>query len=120
MIPVSLDPRALTVALAGHGSAALRRWRLLQEAGAASAICYVDEPDPALEAEAGSRYRAGVPDDAALAAIDVLWVVGIPDAEAGASGRAERGATRSWSMSRTGGSIASSTIPQNFGVGHYC
>jgi siroheme synthase (precorrin-2 oxidase/ferrochelatase) len=45
MIPVSLDPRALTIALAGHGAAALRRWRLLQEAGAASAICYADEPD---------------------------------------------------------------------------
>jgi precorrin-2 dehydrogenase/sirohydrochlorin ferrochelatase len=83
MIPVSLDPRALTIALAGHGTAALRRWHLLREGGAASAICYADEPDPRLEAEAASRYRLGLPDDAALAAIDVLWVVGIPDQEAG-------------------------------------
>jgi precorrin-2 dehydrogenase/sirohydrochlorin ferrochelatase len=83
MIPVSLDPRALTIALAGHGTAALRRWHLLQDGGAASAICYADEPDPQLEAEAASRYRLGLPDDAALAAIDVLWVVGIPDQEAG-------------------------------------
>jgi precorrin-2 dehydrogenase/sirohydrochlorin ferrochelatase len=84
MIPVSLDPRALTIALAGHGAAALRRWRLLQEAGAASAICYADEPDPALKAEAADNYRLGLPDDAALAAIDVLWVVGIDDDAAGA------------------------------------
>jgi precorrin-2 dehydrogenase/sirohydrochlorin ferrochelatase len=91
MIPVSLDPQALTIALAGHGAAALRRWRLLQEAGAATATCYADEPDPALEAEAGDRARAGLPDDAALAAIDVLWVVGIADEEAGAlAARARR------------------------------
>jgi precorrin-2 dehydrogenase/sirohydrochlorin ferrochelatase len=84
MIPVSLDPAALTIGLAGHGAAALRRWRLLAEAGAASAHCYADEPDPALEAAAGSRYRLGLPDEAALAAMDVLWVVGMPDEAAGA------------------------------------
>ena len=91
MIPVSLDPRALTIALAGHGAAAQRRWRLLQEAGAASALCYGDEPDPVLEAEAAARFRPGLPDDAALAAMDVLWVVGIADEEAGAlAARARR------------------------------
>jgi precorrin-2 dehydrogenase/sirohydrochlorin ferrochelatase len=84
MIPVSLDPQALTIALAGHGAAALRRWHLLREAGAASALCYADEPDAALEAAAGDHYRLGLPKDAALAGIDVLWVVGIPDDEAGA------------------------------------
>lgn len=79
MIPVSLDPAALTVALAGHGAPALRRWQLLAEAGAASALCYADEPDAALAEAAGARYRLGLPDEAALARIDVLWVVGIPD-----------------------------------------
>jgi precorrin-2 dehydrogenase/sirohydrochlorin ferrochelatase len=91
MIPVSLDPAALTIALAGHGPAALRRWRLLSEGGAATALCYADEPDPALEMEAGSRYRLGLPDETALAAMDVLWVVGIPDEAAGAlAARARR------------------------------
>ncbi len=91
MIPISLDPQALTIALAGHGPAAQRRWRLLQEAGAASAVCYADEPDPALEAEAAGRYRRGLPDDAALAAIDVLWVAGVPDEAAGSlAARARR------------------------------
>jgi precorrin-2 dehydrogenase/sirohydrochlorin ferrochelatase len=91
MIPISLDPRALTIALAGHGPAALRRWNLLQEGGAASATCYADEADPLLEAAAAGHYRLGMPDDAALAAMDALWVVGIPDTEAGAlAARARR------------------------------
>lgn len=84
MISVSLDPTALTIALAGHGAAAQRRWRLLSEGGAAKALCYADEPDPVLAAAAGERYRLGLPDDAALAAMDVLWVVGIADEAAGA------------------------------------
>lgn len=79
MIPVSLDPGALTIALAGHGAAALRRWRLLAEGGAARALCFADAPDPALAAEAETRYRSGLPDDEALARLDVLWIVGMPD-----------------------------------------
>jgi precorrin-2 dehydrogenase/sirohydrochlorin ferrochelatase len=91
MIPVSLDPAALTIALAGHGPAALRRWRLLSDGGAAAALCYADAPDAALETEAGSRYRLGLPEDAELAAMDVLWVVGIPDEAAAAlAARARR------------------------------
>ncbi|MBW4023761.1 MAG: siroheme synthase [Proteobacteria bacterium] len=83
MIPVSLDPDTLTIALAGHGAAALRRWRLLGEGGAATALCYADAPDAELETAAGSRYRQGLPDDASLAAMDVLWVVGMEDEAAG-------------------------------------
>ncbi len=79
MIPVSLAPQALTIALAGHGAAARRRWRLLAEGGADAAFCYADEPDSALEAEAGGRYRSGLPQDADLAAMDVLWVAGVED-----------------------------------------
>jgi precorrin-2 dehydrogenase/sirohydrochlorin ferrochelatase len=91
MIPVSLDPAALTIALAGHGPAALRRWRLLSDGGAVGALCYADAPDAALETEAGSRYRLGLPEDAELAAMDVLWVVGIPDEAAAAlAARARR------------------------------
>ncbi len=84
MIPVSLDPAALTIALVGHGAAAQRRWRLLSEGGAAEALCYADTADSILAALAGDRYRLGLPDDAALVAIDVLWVVGVEDETAGA------------------------------------
>jgi precorrin-2 dehydrogenase/sirohydrochlorin ferrochelatase len=79
MIPVSLDPGALNLALAGHGAAALRRWRLLAEGGATRALCFADEPDAALAAEAGIHYREGPPDAATFAGLDVLWIVGMPD-----------------------------------------
>jgi precorrin-2 dehydrogenase / sirohydrochlorin ferrochelatase len=91
MIPVSLDPQALSLALAGHGAAAQRRWRLLSEGGASTALCFCDEPDPRLAAAAGDRYRDGLPDESALATLDVLWVVGVPDAAAAAlAARARR------------------------------
>ncbi|GAB0118158.1 precorrin-2 dehydrogenase/sirohydrochlorin ferrochelatase family protein [Acidisoma sp. 7E03] len=90
MIPVSLDPGALNLALAGHGAAALRRWRLLAEGGAARALCFADVPDPALAAAAEARYRDGLPDDAALARLDVLWIVGMADEAAARLAEAAR------------------------------
>jgi precorrin-2 dehydrogenase/sirohydrochlorin ferrochelatase len=90
MIPVSLDPRALNLALAGQGPAAIRRWRLLIEGGAASALCFGDELDEALQAEAGDRYRLGLPDEAVLARLDVLWIVGLPDDAAAALAQRSR------------------------------
>jgi len=90
MIPVSLDPGALNLALAGHGTAALRRWHLLAEGGAERALCFADEPDAALAAAAGAHYREGLPDAATLAGLDVLWVVGMPDATAAALADAAR------------------------------
>ncbi|GAB0115694.1 precorrin-2 dehydrogenase/sirohydrochlorin ferrochelatase family protein [Acidisoma sp. C75] len=91
MIPVSLDPRALRLALAGHGGSAQRRWQLLAEAGADTALCFADEPDAVLAAAAGPRYREGLPDEASLAKLDVLWIVGMPDAEAIALAERARG-----------------------------
>jgi len=84
MIPVSLDPRALNLALAGHGTAALRRWRLLAEGGAVRALCFADEPDAALAGEAAEGYRDGLPEAETLAGLDVLWIVGMPDETAAA------------------------------------
>jgi siroheme synthase-like protein len=84
MIPVSIDPQAMQVALAGHGSAALRRWQLLLAGGADRALCFCDEADEALAAAAGPQLRHGLPDDAMLAGIDILWVVGVPDERAAA------------------------------------
>jgi precorrin-2 dehydrogenase / sirohydrochlorin ferrochelatase len=84
MIPVSLDPHTLRVALAGHGPAALRRWQLLLAGGAEHALCFCDEADDALTEAAGPRLRHGLPDDTSLATLDVLWVVGVPDEAAAA------------------------------------
>lgn len=72
----------LRLGLAGHGGSAVRRWGLLTEAGAAEALCFADTPDAALAEAAGARYHEGLPDEAALAALDVLWIVGMDDGEA--------------------------------------
>lgn len=79
MIPVSLDPQALNLGLAGHGPLALRRWQLLAEGGAHTALCFADEDDAVLQDSAGAQYRRGLPDEEALDRLDVLWVVGMPD-----------------------------------------
>jgi precorrin-2 dehydrogenase / sirohydrochlorin ferrochelatase len=79
MVPISLDPRALNLGLAGHGTAALRRWLLLAEGGAAEALCFADEADAALADSAGAAYRLGLPDEETLRRLDVLWIVGMPD-----------------------------------------
>ncbi|MCB8879231.1 siroheme synthase [Acidisoma cellulosilytica] len=84
MIPVSLDPRALNLGLAGHGPAALRRWQLIAEGGAMQAQCFADAPDAALQASAGEACRLGLPDEETLSRLDVLWIVGMPDDEAAA------------------------------------
>jgi precorrin-2 dehydrogenase/sirohydrochlorin ferrochelatase len=82
MIPISLDPSALRVALAGHGPAALRRWQLLLAGGADRALWFCDEADDGLGDAPRAQLRHGLPDEAALATLDVLWVVGVPDDEA--------------------------------------
>ncbi|MCB8873779.1 precorrin-2 dehydrogenase/sirohydrochlorin ferrochelatase family protein [Acidisoma silvae] len=90
MVPISLDPRALNLGLAGHGPAALRRWQLLAAGGAMRALCFADEPDAALQAEAGDAFRIGLPDDETLSQLDVLWIVGMPDSDAAALGEKAR------------------------------
>jgi precorrin-2 dehydrogenase/sirohydrochlorin ferrochelatase len=82
MIPLALDPKFVTVAVAGNGELALRRLRSLRQAGATAALLFADAPIAALSAEAGSFLRAGLPDEAALRALHVLWIV---DVEAGAA-----------------------------------
>jgi precorrin-2 dehydrogenase/sirohydrochlorin ferrochelatase len=66
MIAVALDPAAVGVAVAGRGEAALRRLRALRAAGAESAMLFADR----------------LPARSDLAALDALWIVGLPDDEA--------------------------------------
>jgi precorrin-2 dehydrogenase/sirohydrochlorin ferrochelatase len=84
MIPLSLDPRFVQIGLAGAGVLALRRLRGLRAAGA-PVLVYTQ--DAALAAEAGASAQAGAPD---LAALHVLYIVGLPDAEAQALAVAAR------------------------------
>jgi precorrin-2 dehydrogenase/sirohydrochlorin ferrochelatase len=66
MIAVSLDPAALPVAVAGRGEVALRRLQALRAAGANKAVLFADR----------------LPERDELSTLRVLWIAGLPDAEA--------------------------------------
>jgi len=82
MIPVSLDPRIVKLAVAGNGSLALRRLRALRQGGATEALLFADAPSAELAAEAGTFLRPALPDEAALQALHVLWIVDVAPAQA--------------------------------------
>lgn len=90
MIPIALDPAAVAVAVAGRGTPALARLQALREGGAEQAILYSDRPSAAVAARAGTSLRPYLPDAAALDALRLLWVAGLPDPEAGALAEAAR------------------------------
>lgn len=63
MLPITLDPARLRLAVAGDGAAAARRLRLLRAAGAAP--CALPQPEAAC-----------------LPALDLLWIADLPPAAA--------------------------------------
>ena len=79
MIPIALDPAALAVAVVGRGALALRRFRALRAAGAAAVLLFSDRPDAELAAAAGEFWRDALPKPDDLAALNALWIVGLPD-----------------------------------------
>jgi precorrin-2 dehydrogenase/sirohydrochlorin ferrochelatase len=84
MIPIALDPKFARLAVAGNGELALRRLTALRRAGAAEALLFADAPIPDLAAAAGPFLRAEMPDEAAVAALHVLWIVDVEPARASA------------------------------------
>jgi precorrin-2 dehydrogenase/sirohydrochlorin ferrochelatase len=82
MIPLAIDPAFVKLAVAGNGSLALRRLRALRQGGAAEALLFADAPEPELAAEAGPFLRPALPDEAALQALHVLWIVDVAPARA--------------------------------------
>lgn len=81
MLPIMLDLSAGLVVLVGGGPAALRRLRLLQEAGANDISLFV--PDKALadlEQASGVRLFRGLPDEATIASARILFVADAPEA----------------------------------------
>ena len=89
MIPVALDPLSARLAVAGNGLLALRRFLLLQKAGAAP-VLFADAPLPDLAAAAGEALQPRLPDDKDLAGLHVLWVVDLPAEVAAALARRAR------------------------------
>ena len=77
MIAVALDPSALPVAVAGRGTAALRRFRALRAGGAANLLLFTDEPADVGEVVRPLPVRRGD-----LTGIRALWVTGLADEEA--------------------------------------
>jgi len=82
MIPIALDPKFAVLAVAGNGELALRRLTALRRAGAAGALLFADAPIPALAEAAGAYLRPEMPDEAAVAALHVLWIVDVEPARA--------------------------------------
>jgi precorrin-2 dehydrogenase / sirohydrochlorin ferrochelatase len=84
MIAIALDPNALPVGIAGRGQPALRRFRAMRTAGAATITLFTDQPDSALRAEAGDALRPALPGPADMVALRALWITGLPDNHAAA------------------------------------
>jgi precorrin-2 dehydrogenase / sirohydrochlorin ferrochelatase len=84
MIPLALDPRFVTLAVAGNGPLALRRLRTLRQGGATEVLLFAEAPSAELAAEAGLFLRPALPDEAALQALQVLWIVDVAPARAAA------------------------------------
>ncbi len=81
MLPITLDPTAVPVAVAGRGEAALRRLAFLRTGGAAPKVFAPGAVDAALALAAGEDLVPRLPAEADLKGIRVLFVAGLPPAE---------------------------------------
>ena len=79
MIPLALDPSRLRLGLAGTGTQALRRLRVLRAAGAGENLL-VFTPEPELAREAGPASFPRLPDAAEIGQLNLLWIVGLDEA----------------------------------------
>lgn len=92
MIPITLDPAQIDVAVVGKGPLALRRFRQLRDLGA-DPLFFSDAPDAEIVAEAGARLRRRRPTRKDLHALQVVWVAGLSETDSGeiaADARAEK------------------------------
>ena len=89
MVPLSIDPDAVPVAIAGRDRAVLARFSSVR-AGAASALLYCDRPTPDIARLAGAALCPRLPTSADLAELRVLWIAGLADDEAAVLAAAAR------------------------------
>lgn len=90
MIPISIDPASVPLAVAGRGQAALRRFRALRTGGAERVVLYCDRPTAGLSRALGESLRPHLPDVAALRGLRMLWIAGLPDEVAATLAEAAR------------------------------
>ena len=81
MLPLQLDVSRLVLAVVGRGAAAARKVKTALAGGAGRLLVYSDAPGPALAAVAGVRLVPRLPDNAELAAADLVFVAGLDEAE---------------------------------------
>jgi precorrin-2 dehydrogenase/sirohydrochlorin ferrochelatase len=82
MFPAILDLSKLRVAVAGDGTAVLRRLRMLDEDRAAHVRVFVPRPSPQLALEAGDRLIRRLPTRSEIASVHILFVGGLAEEEA--------------------------------------
>lgn len=78
MLPIFLELSRLRLVLVGNGRAALRRLRLLEEAGAVDIAVFAAAPVPDLAAAAGERLRQWWPDATDLAPAQFVFIADPP------------------------------------------
>ncbi len=83
MIALALDPAAVAVAVAGRGAAAWRRLSVLR-AGGAHPLFFCDLPGRDFRDDSDRGLRERLPNEADLAALGALWIVGLPYEDAAA------------------------------------
>ncbi|MGC8468895.1 MAG: precorrin-2 dehydrogenase/sirohydrochlorin ferrochelatase family protein, partial [Acetobacteraceae bacterium] len=92
MIPISLDPRALSLALAGAGAGLVRRLALLRAGGGEAVAVFSPDPAPEIARAAGPLLRPRLPGAEEIAGFALLWIVGLPASEAAPLAGAARAA----------------------------
>jgi precorrin-2 dehydrogenase / sirohydrochlorin ferrochelatase len=80
MIALAIDPAVVSVAVAGRGLAALRRFEALRTGGAAKALLFSDQPVGVASVSRALIPR--LPAVADLAGLRALWIAGLPDERA--------------------------------------
>ena len=92
MLPLFIDLSRLRLVLAGSGAAAVRRLRLLEEAGATRVEIFAPAPSAELERAAGDRLARRLPSLAEMAQAQLVFIADLPPHERAALSRAARGA----------------------------
>ncbi|HLG87414.1 MAG TPA: NAD(P)-dependent oxidoreductase [Alphaproteobacteria bacterium] len=80
--PLSLDLALLSAGLVGAGAPLVKRLRFLDDERVPGLAVYAPHPDAETAGLAGTRLIARLPDEAEVAALRVLFVAGLPTAEA--------------------------------------
>jgi precorrin-2 dehydrogenase/sirohydrochlorin ferrochelatase len=81
MLPLFIDVSRLELLLAGNGPAAVKRLRLLEEAGARSVTIHADAPSSDLESAAEGRLVRRWPLLAEIARARLIFVADVPPTE---------------------------------------